>query len=240
MNRTIRSIHTSCTVPGTLHGNATQLHQQQQHQQQRAPVAIGLDMRTASPTAPCSPAPWREGSLNGYTSCFVSPMLYKLIDPYTPTFLCLLIPSTVIPLLSFSLPVVLLRGTIVNRTYGTHKNLCINPFLLTNIWSCLLWSPVIVVAQIRGQKAGYLFSPPSLVRRVPCFSFIAITKHHVLPSSTCTETFVSTRQALSPVDLAQSKESHENVAGRVRNIDLRPYNVSSFEANHKTIGGDRQ
>ena len=40
---------------------------------------------------------------------------------------------------------ILLRGAIVNRTYGIHKNLYIQPFLLTdNIWSYLLWSPVIV------------------------------------------------------------------------------------------------
>ena len=39
----------------------------------------------------------------------------------------------------------LLRGTIVNRTYGTHKNLpgiCFAIFTNT-IWSYLLWSPVI-------------------------------------------------------------------------------------------------
>ena len=43
-----------------------------------------------------------------------------------------------------SLPV-LLRGTIVNRTYGTHKNLYIYLFFTNNIWSYLLWSPAIVV-----------------------------------------------------------------------------------------------
>ena len=36
-----------------------------------------------------------------------------------------------------------LRGTIVIRTYGTHKNLCISLFFSDNIWSYLLWSPVI-------------------------------------------------------------------------------------------------
>ena len=38
----------------------------------------------------------------------------------------------------------LLRGTIVNRTYGTHKKLHLHLFLLlnSNIWSYLLWSPV--------------------------------------------------------------------------------------------------
>ena len=44
------------------------------------------------------------------------------------------------------------RGTIVNtmvpgssRTYGTHKNRSMNPFLPSadNIWSYLLWSPVL-------------------------------------------------------------------------------------------------
>ena len=37
----------------------------------------------------------------------------------------------------------LLRGTIVNRTYGTHKNLNISLFLLTIFWSYLPWSPVL-------------------------------------------------------------------------------------------------
>ena len=34
---------------------------------------------------------------------------------------------------------------IVNRTYGTDKKLNINLFFTNNIWSCLLWSPVIAV-----------------------------------------------------------------------------------------------
>ena len=38
------------------------------------------------------------------------------------------------------------RGTIVNRTYGTHKNLHTYPFFTTSIWSYLLWPPVIVSA----------------------------------------------------------------------------------------------
>ena len=38
---------------------------------------------------------------------------------------------------------ILLRGTIVNRTYGTYKNLYIYLFLTNNIWFYLLWSPVI-------------------------------------------------------------------------------------------------
>ena len=41
---------------------------------------------------------------------------------------------------------VVLRETIVNRTYGTHKNLpgiCL-PFFTHNIWFYLLWSPVTV------------------------------------------------------------------------------------------------
>ena len=40
----------------------------------------------------------------------------------------------------------LLRGTTLNRTYGTHKNLPgISVAVFTNnIWSYLLWSPVIV------------------------------------------------------------------------------------------------
>ena len=40
-------------------------------------------------------------------------------------------------------PLVLLRETIVNRTYGIHQNLYISLFLLISIWSYLLWSPVI-------------------------------------------------------------------------------------------------
>ena len=32
-------------------------------------------------------------------------------------------------------------GTIVNRTYGTHKNLYVLPIFTSNIWSYLLWSP---------------------------------------------------------------------------------------------------
>ena len=38
----------------------------------------------------------------------------------------------------------LLRGTIVNRTYGTQKPIH-SPIFSTNIWSYLLWPPVIVV-----------------------------------------------------------------------------------------------
>ena len=41
----------------------------------------------------------------------------------------------------------LLRGIIVNRTYGAHKNLYIYicfPLFPNNIWSYLLWSPAIV------------------------------------------------------------------------------------------------
>ena len=43
--------------------------------------------------------------------------------------------------------IIILRGTIVNRTYGTNKNLYMSLFLLLNnniFWSYLLWSPVIV------------------------------------------------------------------------------------------------
>ena len=42
-------------------------------------------------------------------------------------------------------PRVLLRGTIVNRTYGTHKILSGIYFhiFIFNIWFYLLWSPVI-------------------------------------------------------------------------------------------------
>ena len=38
----------------------------------------------------------------------------------------------------------LLRGIIVNRTYGTHKNLCIHLFSLTIFGPILLWSPVFI------------------------------------------------------------------------------------------------
>ena len=56
----------------------------------------------------------------------------------------------------------LLRGTIVSRTYGTHKKPFIFPFFNNNIWSYLLWPPVIVlvVAQIRGHIVGSFPSSP--------------------------------------------------------------------------------
>ena len=46
-----------------------------------------------------------------------------------------------------SLRLTLLRGTIVNRTYGTPKNLYEVYFLTfaRNIWSYLLWPPVILL-----------------------------------------------------------------------------------------------
>ena len=37
----------------------------------------------------------------------------------------------------------LLRGTIVNRTYGIHKKPVYLPIFTNNIWSYLLWSPVV-------------------------------------------------------------------------------------------------
>ena len=42
----------------------------------------------------------------------------------------------------------LLRGTILNGTYGTDKNLpgIYSPIFTSNIWSYLLWSPVIAAA----------------------------------------------------------------------------------------------
>ena len=43
---------------------------------------------------------------------------------------------------------ILLRGTIVNRTYGTDKKPIYFPILTNNIWSYLLCSPVILTAQI--------------------------------------------------------------------------------------------
>ena len=47
-------------------------------------------------------------------------------------------------ILYFTVPyVVLLRGTILNRTYGTHKNLYISLFFL--IFGPIYWSLVIVV-----------------------------------------------------------------------------------------------
>ena len=50
--------------------------------------------------------------------------------------------STVARLKFLSMPV-LLRETIVNRTYGTHQNLRLYLFFTLTIWSYLLWSPVI-------------------------------------------------------------------------------------------------
>ena len=41
---------------------------------------------------------------------------------------------------------VILRGAILNRTYGTHKNLCISLFFTnSSVWSYLLWPPVVVL-----------------------------------------------------------------------------------------------
>ena len=41
----------------------------------------------------------------------------------------------------------MLRGAIVNRTYGTQKNLpgIYVPVFTSNIWSYLLWSAVILI-----------------------------------------------------------------------------------------------
>ena len=39
-----------------------------------------------------------------------------------------------------------LRGTILNRTYGTHKGLPYWPFFTNNIWSYSLWSPVVAMS----------------------------------------------------------------------------------------------
>ena len=39
---------------------------------------------------------------------------------------------------------IILRGTILNRTYGLYKNLYISLFLLTIFGPCLPWSPAIV------------------------------------------------------------------------------------------------
>ena len=48
------------------------------------------------------------------------------------------------------LPYLLLRGGILNRAYGTHKNLHISLFLLTNSWSCLPRPPVIPAFSAAG------------------------------------------------------------------------------------------
>ena len=50
----------------------------------------------------------------------------------------------------------LLRGTIVNRTYGAHKALpgIYLSIFTNNIWSYLLWSPVIVVSSLRLAPAA--------------------------------------------------------------------------------------
>ena len=41
--------------------------------------------------------------------------------------------------------VLLLRGAILSRAYGTYTKLYIPPFLIAIFWSCLLWSPVILL-----------------------------------------------------------------------------------------------
>ena len=55
--------------------------------------------------------------------------------------------------------VALLRGTILNRTYGTHKNLPGMYFANLNnkIWSYLLWFPAIVW----GSNAAFIGYGPS-------------------------------------------------------------------------------
>ena len=51
------------------------------------------------------------------------------------------------------LQLLIIRGTILNRTYGTHKNLYIYIAIFTNnIWSYLLWSPVIRGREERRAK----------------------------------------------------------------------------------------
>ena len=77
-------------------------------------------------------------------------------------------PSTVVAQISTS---ILLRGTIVNRTSGIHKNLpgMYLPIFTDNIRSYLLWPPVIVVAQIRSHMAGS--PPPSPPRTVRALRF---------------------------------------------------------------------
>ena len=55
---------------------------------------------------------------------------------------------------------ILLRGTIVNRTYAIYKNLYILPFFSNNIWSYLLWSPanryVCMISQESLTRTGML------------------------------------------------------------------------------------
>ena len=46
----------------------------------------------------------------------------------------------------------LLRGTIVKRTYGTHKNLYISTIFSVSIWFYILWPPVIVCSPVVGIK----------------------------------------------------------------------------------------
>ena len=54
----------------------------------------------------------------------------------------------------------LLRGTILNRTYGTHKNLHISLFLPT-IFSYLIWSPVIISSREATQRSPEVSRPIS-------------------------------------------------------------------------------
>ena len=61
------------------------------------------------------------------------------------------IPGTAVPPLAGSIApiwtlmmwIMVLLGTILNRTYDTHNNLYIYLFLLTKMWCYLLWSPII-------------------------------------------------------------------------------------------------
>ena len=47
------------------------------------------------------------------------------------------------PLTAGGEELLILRGGIVNRTYGTHKKTLYLPIFTNNIWSYLLWSPVV-------------------------------------------------------------------------------------------------
>ena len=70
-------------------------------------------------------------------------------------------PHQLIPV-SGSNYLVLLRGAIVNRTYGTHKNVHIYLFFFNNIWSYLpVWS-LVIEQFFFGSGKGYK------CWRVPC------------------------------------------------------------------------
>ena len=56
-----------------------------------------------------------------------------------------------------------LRGAILNRTYGAHEKTKYFAIFTNNIWSCLIWSPVIAPYFMYTRKKNIYrkMAPPS-------------------------------------------------------------------------------